>query len=742
VRDLSRPGDLVVDLFCQGSTVVREAVAAGRRALGFSVNPLLLVAARLGLSQHDADALNVAFTRLADSPKGDTSLRRHLASLYRSTCPACGAPGVAEWFAWDNDGNYPFEKAVRCLECRETREGAPNSDDLNEAQHVRPRGLAYYYALDRVAPLGHPARERAVQLVELYTPRNLSALMDLAMRLEGLAADGDGAGNEDVVLALAGVLLDCFDVCSSLYPYGEERPRPRTLRVPSRYLERNVWLCFEEGLSRLTSTVPYVGGTEREIHRATDAVALARGEMEGYALVGHAARDVRKTIPAGSVALIFADPPRPDGVFWALSALWAGWLWESPSAHAMRPFLRRRRFDWSWHFRVLQVALEAAGPLLVPGGHLVTLFSASQGVDDALMESVCLAASGAGYVLEGWGCSPEVGHRLVWRWEPQGTMRRTRDTTTAVEALERELTTVAQETVVTTLRARGEPTSRTLLHGSACAKLAEQGLLARATALPEEKDGPRPFVLVADAVGRAIESAPLVQLTDREDTGAACWWLEDSTRVAEPLADRVGTLVWELLVQQPAWRLEELENAVYAHFPGPLTPDLALVLVCVDSYSMQEEKTLRLRPEDDPLRRGAELRTVHGHLAELGERLGFEVRPGNGWDVCWLREGREAYVFDISAMVALGRHLLTRRAADEGAQRCLVVPGGRAGLVSFKLQRDPRLTRAVEADGWQFIKFRHLRRLLAEEELDRHVLKTVLGLDPIADQEAAQIPLF
>jgi hypothetical protein len=70
------------------------------------------------------------------------------------------------------------------------------------------------------------------------------------------------------------------------------------------------------------------------------------------------------------------------------------------------------------------------------------------------------------------------------------------------------------------------------------------------------------------------------------------------------------------------------------------------------------------------------------------------------------------------------------------------VPGGRAQLIALKLQRDPRLARAVEADKWQFIKFRHLRRLIAKEELDRHALKTVLGLDPIAEQEAVQIPLF
>jgi hypothetical protein len=727
VQELTQPGDLVVDLFCQGPTVAREATALGRRVLGVSVNPLLLLVARLGLSRLDADAINAtamntAFTHLADTLKGDTPLHQHILSLYRSACPACGGVGTAEWFAWDRDGNFPFEKAVRCPKCAEVQEGTPDDEDVALAQRVQPRGLAYYYALDRVAPPGHPARERAAELVALYTPRNLSALMDITMRLESLEAE------KEVKLALTAALLDCFDAGSSLDSPDEDRSRPRTLRVPSLYLERNVWHLFENGLSRLLAQE-----SPPPVPRAPDLAALVSGEAEGYALVNYAARDVRQVIEPGSAALIFVDPPQPDAVFWALSALWSGWLWESPTARRLRPFLRRRRFDWEWHWRVLEAALQTAGPLLAPGGHLITLFSER---DEEVLTSVCLAADSAGYTLEGWGYSPEVGHRLVWLWAGEPSERAASE----AEELEPAIASAARESMVRTLRERGEPTIWPMLHASAHAELVARGLPARAAAMP--KSGASALALVADTVRQTLESAPLAQVVDREETEGHLWWLADAPQTTDTLADLVETQVWELLIQQRTWDKDELINATYAHLSGPLTPDLALVLVCIESYSVQVGETLHLRAEDDPLERSAEVKALRKELVELGKRLGFRVKHGRGWDVRWLEEGTETYVFAASPRASLALYLLAGRTADEGAQRCLVLPGGRSHLATFKLQRDPRLADVVVTERWQFVKFRLLRRLVSEETLDRYALKTVLGLDPIAEQEAAQIPLF
>jgi len=719
VERLTGPGDLVLDLFCQGATFVREAVRAGRRALGVNVNPISLLVAGLGLEQPpDVAALSAAFTRLADSPKGDVPLRLHLASLYRARCPGCGGEGTAEWFAWDREARYPYAKRVRCSRCEEVRDGPTDEEDIAAARRFEPRGLAYHYALNRAAPVDHPARERAAELVELYTPRNLSALMDVALRLEGLDVE------RPLQLVLEGLLLTAFDRGSSLDPHGEARARPRVLRPPIRFLERNVWLLLEDGLADIVGAPP-----RPAVRRAPTLAFLLESRDPAYTLTPSAAREVGDLLAPHSISLILADPPRPDGVFLALCGLWSSWLWDSPQAHAMRPFLRRRRFDWEWHWGALQSALVAVAPLLTPDGRLVTLFNEP---DEGLMESVCLAASAAGYDLLGWGASPGVGCRLVWRF-PRSRRKKRREP--VAEELEAGLARAATGLARSCLQGRGEPTPWMLLHAAVYAGLAGEGGQLDAVARLHPKTPSLTFV--AQAVRRGLEALGLVQVSEESDL----YWLPalDDGPSSEPLADRVEETVRQAL-QSRGESTDALIATVYAALDGPLTPDFSLVLLCLDSYSAARGAVLELREEDDPDRRAEELAALKDDLRALGERLGFRVKRGRGWDVRWQEEGQDLFLFVLSATAALGCFLLRGLPAPEGAVPCLVFPGGRAELLANKLRRDPRMARVAEESGWQLIKFRHLRHLIAEG-LDRQLFETVLGLDPIVEGEDVQIPL-
>ncbi|RME40105.1 MAG: hypothetical protein D6793_00080, partial [Thermoflexia bacterium] len=427
-----------------------------------------------------------------------------------------------------------------------------------------------------------------------------------------------------------------------------------------------------------------------------------------YFLLPAAARDLPRHLPPGSVSLILADPPRPDGVFWALSALWANWLWDTPVSHALRPLLGRRRFEWDWHQEALRAALAAVAPLLTPEGHLVVLLAEP---NEDLVAATSQAATAAGYELVGWGASSEVGCQLAWRWRGETVPPAPRDTVIRATG----------EAFRECLRQRAEPSHRFLLHTAVHADLAYRRLHG-------------PFSAVVQAVQAGWEGLELEPLEE-----GLLWLPALEGEMGLPLADRLEERIWSLLAEGAPWETEALLVALYGEWNGPLTPDPSFVSLCLRSYGETDGRTWRLREEDVPDRRREEIEGLRRDLEALGRRLRFRVARGRGWDVRWREKGRDLYLFRFSPTASLGALGVLRAAG--GARPCLVLPGGRAELLAAKLRRDPRLARAAWEAGWQFIKFRHLRRLVAEVK-SRRMFDVLLGLDPMVGPRGVQIQLF
>jgi hypothetical protein len=178
---------------------------------------------------------------------------------------------------------------------------------------------------------------------------------------------------------------------------------------------------------------------------------------------------------------------------------------------------------------------------------------------------------------------------------------------------------------------------------------------------------------------------------------------------------------------------------IYTHFSGAQSPEPVLVETCIAAYARQDASgQVTLRPEDVPRRRRAEIQAIRTQVKELGERLGYHTSQRLNGDVLW-REGRERrYRFRILTTAQLSPNRLKTRPGEE--RRCLLLPGRRATLVALKLHRDPSLQAIVEQQQWTFIKYRHLRRMVQKVK-SRDDIEVYLGLDPIVEQQQAQIPL-
>jgi hypothetical protein len=150
-----------------------------------------------------------------------------------------------------------------------------------------------------------------------------------------------------------------------------------------------------------------------------------------------------------------------------------------------------------------------------------------------------------------------------------------------------------------------------------------------------------------------------------------------------------------------------------------------------------DENGYRLRAEDHPAARRAELRTMAALLELLGTRLQYSTEKLSEHRLAWRDGERIVYLFDVVASAVLGK-LLQEHPAPH-APRVVVLPGGRAGLMAYKLKRDTTLRKKLE--DWRFLKYRHLREIVELPLVSRATWPDQLQSDPI-EQAATQLMLF
>lgn len=749
VRAYTAAGEQVLLPYCQSAAEVREVGRLERQPVALHYDPLLVLLVQTALLPVAARDLDAAVTRLGDSPKQGVPLRQHLAAQYATTCPACLRPAISDYFIWEQ--GLPATKHLHCPECEWEGQAGVEHSDLEPLAEIPPRGLHYHYLLDRIAPQGEAdsLRPRLEPLLELYTARNLSALVDLTRKIEANFPAGPLRG------ALWVMLLDCLDRCSALAPLpgsSGRRPSGGRLARPARFVERNVWLAFEEAAGRVkvwsSRLARHPDRTEGLAWHPDRTEGLARhpDSMEGLARLPEGAgpaglqqavnqgsvRDLPARIAAHSLPLVLVSPPPLDVTAWSLSYLWGAWLLGTEAVEPLRPLLRARTPDMSWYARVLSGSFRTLADLLAPAGHLLVVV---HGQRPAIVEALLWAAARARLqattlVHSGDDYRLELAPAWVAGSSPPGP-----------NAIQQ----AAREAIVDTLRARGEPTPWPTLHAAIHQQLSETGLLGRAA--QHSQAGMPDLETMAEQIKAAADSRSLVRL-EPDDGGEELWWLARPGDVEPPLADRVEATAWALLQEENEQEEAAFIERLYARFPGSLTPDGEIIAACLHAYANEVAPgRWRLRSEDRLVAREAERQEIVGHLLAIGERMGYRARAWEPFDVAWFEGRRLHTAFLVRWQAALGDTISAAKIGALGSRGreaglYLVIPGGRSALASFKLARNPLLQQGLERAGCGLIKYRHVRQLAAEPEVDEYALRAVVGLDPIVEREVMQIPLF
>jgi len=168
-----------------------------------------------------------------------------------------------------------------------------------------------------------------------------------------------------------------------------------------------------------------------------------------------------------------------------------------------------------------------------------------------------------------------------------------------------------------------------------------------------------------------------------------------------------------------------------------------LILESYGEKSASNQGLWRLDSKETADVRNTDLDLVKNSIRTIGNKLGFDVAGED--PITWNKKdtGLRSYYFFAQTTCCLG-HLLDdskRELTVNLPLNILVLPGSRAKLFLYRLERDPRLN-DLFMSNWKVMKFRHIRQLSERQDLTVNLWETLLDGDPIRWEESTQLSMF
>ena len=743
------PGTWVLDPFGASPRLAVEIAHAGYRVLVAANNPVARHLLEFVANPPTESELRAALAELAAAHRGEERIEPHIRSLYATECGNCGKRIMADYYLWERGEATPYARFYHCSYCDDAGEHPVTPGDYARAEQIGQSGLYKARALERVVPLGDPDREHVIEALEAYLPRAVYALFILVNKLDGLPVSVERR------FLLHSLLLNAFDQANTLWHTPMQRERPKQLTTPPRFRENNIWVALEQSIEAWVSAFPPL------VDQPKLPVVIwpdIPGPAEGISLFEGRLKELATTLAGIEIGAVVTAMPRPNQAYWTLSALWAGWLWGRQAVAPFKSVLRRRRYDWGWHTSALSAALGNLAPVLAPGTPFFGLISEAE---PGFMSAAIVATEGAGFDLEGIAIRPEHDHaQITWKRSFALVEKTSQTDISPTPADDRsdggDPIEIVRKSVIKYLQQRGQPAPYLLIHCVGLSTLAQAHAFQQVTSPETTQTGSQEEQTPADIFSH-VQAAFRQAFTTRggflryegsdQNLEVGSWWLSEIERPPQssaPMADLVELALVKHLNTHPRKTFLEVDKALCEAFPGLHTPDLDLIRICLDSYGEQEppESGLwSLRPQELPSVRWNDLISARDMLLNLGRQLGFHTNEGLPHTVVniagqnivspyfWLDEkGVVRYILYNLTSAAFGEIVLNNQ--FPASQSIIVLPGGRANLVAFKLRSDPHLRQEIEK-GWRFLKYRHLRQLVDSPLVTRETIDEQLGLDPL-----------
>ena len=745
VKNYTKEGDVVLDLFCGSGPTPIEAIKLGRKCIGIDLNPISTFVTRMTAIPIDINQVKKTFDEIKANCKNEIN------ELYNTKCKKCGKD--ASIICAHCDNSTPIKIYYYCQNCKKKLDKKPDDEDLKLIKKIEKMDIPYWYPTQRLAYNGEDfmKKEKVNSIPELFTKRNLISLSILFNQIEGIK-------EQKVQEIFKFAFTSMSHLASKMTPVRPTRPMSsfwaiHSYWIPPIFMESNVWHLFDSAVYGTQGIISGKTDSNNQIKYYKEAKKFEDlNDGANIFLKTHNALELTQIIPRDSVDYVFTDPPYGGAVqYFELSTLWTSWLKLELNYKDEVTINKQQNKNFDYYHKMLTAAFKQIYDVLKRGKYMtVTFHSTDIKVWTSIIKAVVIvgfdlekivyqppARPSAKGLLQPYGSA--VGDYYIRFKKPEAEMKLTEG-----QISEERYERIVVEAAKRILAERGEPTIYQYILNGIIVELKQEGALLSGKKNPEEvmKDHLKDEFILVDIKNEG------------EKTIGKKWWLKDVKSIYHlesiPLNERVETAVIGVLHSKVKVSFDDILQEVFIKFPNALTPDTQDIRAILKEYAeVTSDGKWVLKPVVK-VRESEHSKMIY-FLGILGQKAGFDVwigirEQGDGYndirlsslinnkrlnfrfipvtnlyrvkeiDVIWLDEGRIKYEFEVENTTAITEAIVRgSNIPHDTIKRLIIIPKEREKLLYRKLE-EPILKESLVKDNWKFIFYNDLERFYNESK--------------------------
>lgn len=718
---------LILDPFGASPFVAIEIARQGFPILVCCNNPINRMLLELFANPPSKEELLPILAEIAGLKKGNIRLETYLRSLYQSVCINCGSSVEVEAYIWEKAANEPIhhlsQKKYHCQNCGQSGEFPISEEDLEVLERIPSYDIFEFEATNKVVSRNDAHWQTVNEAIRLHPPRSLYVLFSILNKIENLPI------KEKKQKLFFALIISMIDYANGLWPFPPRHYRPKQLALSSQFIEHNLWLALERAIefwdklysSRAVIPVVYW----QQIPKAGE-ICIFDGRI----------KELVKSNPNLEFNYIVTVLPRPNQAYWTLSAIWTGWLLGKTAVAPFKGVLKRKRYDWGWHCQAL---FSAFSEMVENKRHLMHIIALIEENEANFLSASLIAGDRVGFELSDFTQQTDT-HRaqIVWRF-PYEKDEPTNPIPTHIEK-ELLLRQQMEQVLLDEIRKINEPLHFNKAHAIALTNIVHFSKHSKSQSLntvtlnhlyqiDQISDFPNTF---SDILQQVIYNSPELKAIPEENKSIEykyIWLKEYVSTTQLSLSDQVEENIYHQLQQQEQVAYPEILDHVLQKFNGFSTPDKEYIDLCLTSYAnlISNAEVWRLRSEDQWINRQRDITEMTNLLLILAEKLKIKILNSPG-GIFWYSPNGELLSRWIIRASGMTSDLYPQYNSTPNVY--LLIPGSRVNLVLYKIHHNPLLANTY-LKQWKIVRFRQIRWLIEQPDLEITHFDKWLNIDPI-----------